>query len=213
MYCDCKLLVQKCRGNFWPNKWKKYYLFLHYHFLTPFDFNFLNYYSPTHTCFGSGSSDRWCTPNSSAYLIFTCGEATQIIKSSFSSFPSCKCKNSQASGKVRSQMAMWVVGCKNSQASGNVGSPQDRDGSCPVRPSARWVMNPKIGSIGSQRQRERERERERGERGGERGREREREKERGEERGRRCLYTRRRSKGDFCGGISCSVAQNTKTDY
>ena len=54
---------------------------------------------------------------------------------------------------------------------------------------------------------ETERERERGtER--EREREREREKERGEERGRRRLYTRRRSKGDFCGGISCSVARN-----
>ena len=62
----------------------------------------------------------------------------------------------------------------------------------------------------SETERERERERE-GQR--ERGREREREKERGEERGRRRLYTRRRGKGDFCGGISCLVAWNTKTDY
>ena len=45
--------------------------FLHNHFLTPFDFNFLNYDSPTHTRLGSGSCDTWRTPNSFAYLIFT----------------------------------------------------------------------------------------------------------------------------------------------
>ena len=42
--------------------------FLHCHFLTPLNFNFLNYDSPTHTRLGSGSCDTCRTLNSFAFF-------------------------------------------------------------------------------------------------------------------------------------------------